>query len=181
MLWIWGILILAGILFVAKMVYVVTTALALPATQGALFVSTSSARIKAFLDAVPMKPEQTLLDLGCGDGRVLACAVDRYGVRAVGYELNLLAYLRAWFRCFGRKNLKVVRKNFWHADLSGADVVFCYLFPDVMGRLVRKVRKEAKPGSVLVSCNFPVKGLVPERVLRPKGALHHDPIFIYRF
>jgi hypothetical protein len=75
----------------------------------------------------------------------------------------------------------VVRKNFWYADLSGADVVFCYLFPDVMGRLARKARKEVKPGAVLVSCNFPVKGLDPERVLRPEGALHHDPIFIYRF
>lgn len=180
MLWVWTTLILAGVLFVLKMVYVFSTALALPFTQGALYVSTSGTRIRAFLDTVPMAPGQLLIDLGCGDGRVLGSAWNRYGVRAVGYELNLMAYCRARLRCIGKKGVKVVRSNFWKADLSRADVVFCYLFPDVMQRLAKKIRKEVKPGATVVSCNFPVPGIVAQQVLRPEGALHHDPIYIYR-
>ena len=180
MFWLWGIIILAGVLFAVKMVYVVTTALALPATQGALHVSTSSVRIQAFLDAVPMAPGQLLVDLGCGDGRVLRRANARYGVRAVGYELNLMAYLRARVQSLGKPGVRIIRGNFWKTDLGCADVVFCYLFPDVMGRLAQKIRSEVKPGTLVVSCNFALPGFTKGRVLRPAGGLHHDPIYIYR-
>lgn len=178
--WIWGLLGLAGVLFAAKMAYVFSTALVLPVTQGALYVSTSGVRVQAFLDAVPMTPAQRLVDLGCGDGRVLCGVNRRYGARAVGYELNPLAYLRARWRCVGRQGVRVVRGDFWEADLSCADVVFCYLFPDVMERLAAKIRANARPGTIVVSCNFPVPGFDPAQVLRPAGSRHHDPIYIYR-
>ena len=177
--WFWGFFLLAALLFAGKMIYAISTALVLPATQGALYVSTSTTRIKAFLDAVEMQPGQLLVDLGCGDGRVLCSASDRYGVRAVGFELNPWAYLRARLRCLGKKRVRVVPGNFWKADLRKADVIFCYLFPDVMERLAEKIQKEAKPGAVVVSCNFPVPGLFSQQVLRPMGGLHSDPIFIY--
>ncbi len=178
--WLWTILTLVMFLFVLKMVYVFCTALVLPFTKGALYVSTSRVRIRAFLDAVPMSPGQLLVDIGCGNGRVLKSASERYGVQAVGYELNLMAYFNAWLRCLGKNGVRVVRGNFWNADLSSADVIFCYLFPDVMDRLGQKIRLEAKLGAMVISCNFPIPGMVPQRVLRPAGALHHDPIYIYR-
>ena len=90
-----------------------------------------------------------------------------------------MAYFRARLRCPGKKNVRVVRGNFWKADLSRADVVFCYLFPDVMERLANKLHNELKSGAVVVSCNYPVPGFVPRRVLRPKAAQHHDPVYIY--
>ena len=67
-IWLWIFLILTGMLFVLKMTYVLCTAAALPTTQGALYVSTTRTRIAAFIDAVPMKKGQLLVDLGCGDG-----------------------------------------------------------------------------------------------------------------
>jgi len=76
--------------------------------------------------------------------------------------------------------VRVVRGNFWTADLGRADVVFCYLFPDVMERMAAKLRSDVKPGAVVVSCNFPVPGFAPLQVLRPPGSLNHDPIYIYR-
>ena len=69
--WIWVFIILAGGLFALKITYALSIALVLPITQGALYVSTSRAKIAAFIDAVPMKADQMLVDLGCGDGRVL--------------------------------------------------------------------------------------------------------------
>jgi SAM-dependent methyltransferase len=171
---------LAGLLFVLKMTYVFSTALVLPVTQGALYVSTSDARIQAFFEAVPMRPGQQFVDLGCGDGRVICGATRRYGVQATGYELNPVAYLRARLRCAGKRGARVVWRDFWDADLSRADVIFCYLFPDVMQRLAGKIRAEARPGALVISCNFPVPDFVPRQVLRPTGSLHHDPIYIYR-
>jgi SAM-dependent methyltransferase len=167
-------------MFGLKLVYVLCTALVLHTTRGALYVSTSRVRISAFMDAVPMKTGQLLVDIGCGDGRVLRKARRRYGVKAVGYELNPLAYLQAKLLCLGLKNVEVKWRNFWKADLSEADVVFCYLFPDVMPDLAAKLEANAKPGAVVVSCNFNLPGFIPEQVLRPGNSLHNDPIYVYR-
>ena len=177
--WIWLFIILTGSLFAIKMAYVICTAIALPVTQGALFVSTSKARIRACINAVPMKAGQTLVDLGCGDGRVLRQAQKQYMVRAIGYEINWLAFLKARLLSFGLKNVEIKRQDFWSADLTGADVVFCYLYPDVMKKLSAKLCTNLKPGAVIVSCNFILPGFEPSRVIRPAGALQGDPVYIY--
>jgi hypothetical protein len=178
--WILIFLVVAAVFFVIKIAYVFCTALVLPFTRGALYVSTSRVRISAFMDAVPMQPGQLLVDIGCGDGRVLRRVRKKYGVRALGYELNLLAYLQAKLLCLGLQSVEVKWRNFWTADLSEADVVFCYLFPDVMRDLAAKLNANLKPGTVVVSCNFHLPGFIPEQVLRPGNSLHNDPIYVYR-
>jgi SAM-dependent methyltransferase len=177
--WIWIFIILAGGLFGLKIIYVFSIALVLPITQGALYVSTSRTKIAAFINAVPMKAGQTLVDLGCGDGRVLREAQKRYGVRTIGYEINPLAYLKARLLSFGPNKIKIRRENFWEADLSGADVIFCYLYPDVMKKLAAKLKSGLKPGTIVVSSNFPLPKHLPSRILRPESSLHNDPIYVY--
>jgi SAM-dependent methyltransferase len=177
--WIWIFIILAGGLFALKIIYALSIALVLPVTRGALYVSTSRAKISAFINAVPMTADQTLVDLGCGDGRVLREAQKRYGVRTVGYEINPLAYLKARIFSFGCNKIKIRRQNFWEADLSDADVVFCYLYPDVMKRLAAQLGANMKAGAVIVSSNFSLPGFVPSRIIRLASSLHNDPIFIY--
>ncbi len=178
--WIWIFIILAGGLFALKILYTLSIALVLPITQGALYVSTSRAKIANFINAVPMKPDQMLVDLGCGDGRVLREAQKRYGVHTVGYEINPLAYLKARLLSIGFKNIKIRRQDFWKADLSQADVVFCYLYPDVMKKLATKLAAGLKPGAIVVASHFALPGFVPRKVLRLKSSWQNDPIYIYR-
>ena len=177
--WFWIFLLSAGVLFGLKIIYIVATAAALPVTQGALYVSTARVRINAFLNAVKMTPDQLLVDLGCGDGRVLRSANRRYGLSAIGYEINLLAYLKARCLCVFRPNIRLVLKNFWQADISGADVVYCYLYPDVLKRLAAKLSAELKPGAIVVSGNFPLPGWVPSEVLTCSRSLYNSPVYIY--
>ena len=177
--WVWLFIIFAGGLFAIKMAYVFCTAIALPTTQGALFVSTSRSRIRTFIEAVPMKAGQVLVDLGCGDGRVLRQAHKSYQIRAIGYEVNLMAYVKACVLSLCSKNIEIRHRNFWSANLSDADVVVCYLYPDVMKKLSAKLKANLKPGAVIVSCNFILPGFKPSRILRPAGALHSDPVYIY--
>ncbi len=179
--WVWICLSLLGALFLIKLLYLIATGWVLPVTKGALFIPTPSIRIKTFLDALPMSSVELFLDLGCGDGRVLREASRRYGVRAIGFEVNLLAYLAAKLRSFGCKSVHVRWSDFWKEDLRHADVIFCYLFPDVMERLAKKLEAELHPGSKVVSCNFPLPGWYPFQVLHPDSERHQDPIYIYRF
>ncbi|MFH1241793.1 MAG: class I SAM-dependent methyltransferase [Pseudomonadota bacterium] len=179
--WVYVFLILAGVLFALKLMYVLAAGWALPVTCGALFVSTSRAKIRVFLDAVPMNREDLLVDLGCGDGRVLRAACKRYGARALGFEVNPLAYLMARVLSLGIQRLRIERDSFWSRDLGGADVVFCYLFPDVMERLARKMERELRSGTRVVSCNFPVPGWRARQVLSSDSSRHRAPIYVYRF
>jgi SAM-dependent methyltransferase len=176
----WVFLGLFGTLFGVKALYGLSIALVLPVTRGALYVSSARNRISAALDALDIPPGGLLVDLGCGDGRVLRSAVLRTGIHAEGYELNPLAYGKARLLSLGLARITLYRKNFWKADLSGADGVFCYLFPDVMPPLARKLRRELKPGARVASSHFPLPGWVPERILRPGGPLANDPVYIYR-
>jgi trans-aconitate methyltransferase len=179
-LWVWIFIILAGSLFGLKMTYVLCTALALPTTQGALYVSTTRTRIAAIIDAVPLEKGQTMMDLGCGDGRVLRQVCKKYKIRAIGFEINLMAYLKARVLSLGLKQVEIRRQNFWSQNLAGADVVFCYLYPDVMQKLSVKLKAELRPGTLILSCNFALPGFKPHRVLRPVGSLHSDPVYMYR-
>ena len=179
-IWIWIFILLGGSLFGLKMTYILCAALALPATQGALYISTTRTRIAAFIEAVPMQKGQTLVDLGCGDGRVLRLALKNYQVRAIGYEVNLMAYIKAKVLSIGLKHVEIRRENFWSQNLADADIVFCYLYPDVMKKLAVKLKAELKPGTLVVSCNFSLPSFKPIRVLRPEGSLHNDPMFIYQ-
>ena len=151
-----------------------------PITQGAMYTSTGRVKIRKALDAVTMKPGELLVDIGCGDGRVLRAARKRYGVSCLGFEINPIAFTKAKLLTMGKKGLEVRCSNFWKADLGKADIVSCYLFPDVMRRLGAKLGKELASGARVISFNFPIPGWKHEAVLRADSRLHNDPIYIYR-
>ena len=171
---------LLALLFAFKLLYLVTAGCALHITRGALFIPTPSVRVNTFLDAVPMSSQNLLVDLGCGDGRVLRAARKRYGVRTLGFEINPFAYFTAKLRNLGVKGIKIRWRDFWEEELGDANVVFCYLFPDVMKRLAEKLETELHPGTWVVSCNFPIPGWHAKKVLHPNSHIHGDPIFVYR-
>ncbi len=178
--WLAVILTVCALLFICKMAYVFCVAMVLPHTQGALYVSTSRKRIAAALASVSMKAGDRLVDLGCGDGRVLRMARKRVALHAVGYELNPLAYIKARILCAGRGGIAVHHRNFWNIDLSSADIVCCYLFPDVMPRLSAKLCRELKPGTWIISFNFPLPGISLHHKLRPDSNPANDPIYFYK-
>jgi len=151
----------------------------LPVTHGAMFHPTARVRIATLLDHLPMKEGELFIDLGCGTGRVLTAAVRRYGVRALGFEINPLAYAIARLTALRNDRVEIRWQNFWKADLSGATVVFCYLFPDVMGQVAMKLERELRPGSRVASGNFPLPGWQEETILYPPSRLYGDPIYLY--
>ncbi len=64
----WFLLGVAIPLALIKLTYALSTALVLPRTRGAMFVSTSRAKIRAILKELSLPPSAWVVDLGCGDG-----------------------------------------------------------------------------------------------------------------
>lgn len=178
-LWIIIVLTFIGLLFLLKIIYLLSTMMLLPLTGGALFVPTSPVRIKTIIEALSMDSGEIFMDLGCGHGNVLRYVHRQTGVKAAGFEINPLAFTLAYVSCLFHPRIKIRYRNFWKADLSRADIVFCYLFPDVMGRLGIKLKKELKPGARVVSCNFPLPGWQPVNILKPESTRHNTPVYIY--
>lgn len=156
------------------------------------YVPTPKAVVEFMLERANLSGNQTVYDLGCGDARLLIAAKKRCpSIRAIGYELPLGIWLLAKIKVFlSRKNITVRLGNYLHGDLHDADVIFLYLVPEVMGKLVKKLEKELKPGTRIISHGFELPGRSPKSVercslpswhlFRPKGKVG-PRVFVYEW
>jgi SAM-dependent methyltransferase len=130
--------------------------------RGASYSPTARRRVEAMLDLADVRPGDTVLDLGSGDGRILIEAARR-GARAVGFELDPLRAARSRWR-IRRAGLdaraSVARADFFEADISEADVVFCYLQQWSNVVLQEKLLRELRPDAQIVSHRWTFPGLV---------------------
>jgi len=121
---------------------------------GAPYVPTLRRQVETALELANVMPGKTMLELGCGDGKVLIAAAQT-GVHVVGYELNPLLALVAWVRTrrFG-KQVRVVWGDFWRKDWPEADAIFVFLLDRYMGKLDKKVTQYNHKPVKLVSFAF---------------------------
>jgi SAM-dependent methyltransferase len=106
---------------------------------GAPFLPTLNPQVDAALDLLDLKSGETILELGCGDGRVLIAAAKR-GLYAVGYELNPIMALVSWLRTRKyRRQIKIICGNFWYAEWPEAQGIFGFILSRYMSKLHKKV------------------------------------------
>ena len=112
------------------------------------------------------RPEgRVVYDLGSGFGRVLFEAAARDPSRCVGIEIDPVKCW--WTKREAKKRrlddkVQVVNSNLLDVDLSTADIAFVFLSPRIMRHVKRKVLKEMKAGSVVVSYDHRFEGWAPE-------------------
>jgi hypothetical protein len=137
--------------------------LARPFMRGAIFFPTSTRNVEMMLGTASLHSGERIADLGSGDGRILiACA--RQGIRAEGYEINpILVYSsRRAIRRAGFQKLATVHwKSFWRADLAPFDAIFVYGIPYIMVGLAKKLERELRPGTKVISHVFPFPEWTP--------------------
>lgn len=157
-----GLLLFAAACFVVWLFYLIAAPGLL---NGPPFVGSNDEAMRAISELAALRPGETVVDLGSGDGRVLAAAA-RSGCKAVGYEIN--PFLVLWSRTvlwrLGLADRASVRLgDFWHADIRTADVVIVYGFSTIMARFERKFEGELKPGSRVVSSFYRLPTWRPSR------------------
>lgn len=127
---------------------------------GAPYVPIFKRDIERLFDKAKVKKGARLIELGCGDGRVLIAAARR-GVRADGWELNPVLFVIAYLRTSRYRTLvRVYWGDFWRADLGQYDYAFTFLITKFMPRLEKKL-ENTKSAPILLSYIYQLPNTKP--------------------
>lgn len=136
------------------------------------YVPTPQEVVDAMLNIANVNPNDILLDLGSGDGRIVITAVKNHQVkRAVGVEIDpsLVAESRRNIQAAGvADRAEILQQNLFDTDLSKYTVITMYLLPSVNLRLRHKLLR-LKPGTRIVSHAFDMGGWKPDQVQQVDG------------
>src|SRR5512147_2878120 len=98
------------------------------------YVPTPPEVVEAMLKLADVKNTDFVVDLGCGDGRIVVMAAEKFGAQGRGVDLNPVRIKEAEANAAKAKvtdRVKFVRGNLFEADVKDATVVTLYLLPDV--------------------------------------------------
>ncbi len=131
------------------------------------FVPTPQVVVDKMLELAKVTKDDLLYDLGCGDGRIVVTAAKRYGCKAVGYDIDPQRVEESLENVEKNKVgrlVKIFEKDIFTLDLSDANVITLYLLPRLNVKLIPQLEK-LKPGSRIVSHDFDMKGVEPDKVV----------------
>ncbi len=133
-----------------------------------LFVPTPQEVVDKMLELAKVKKQDLLYDLGCGDGRIVVTAAKRYGCKSVGYDIDPQRVKESLENVEKNKLghlVTIEQKDIFTLDLSKANVITLYLLPSLNVKLIPQLEK-LKPGSRIVSHDFDMKGVKPDKVVK---------------
>jgi ribosomal protein L11 methylase PrmA len=135
------------------------------------YVATPQVTVDEMLRLANVGPQDFVLDLGSGDGRIVVTAAKKFGARGLGVDLDWRLVLQGEenARAAGVENrVRFLEQDLFQTDLSQATVITTYLLPFVMLRL-RPALLELKPGTRIVSHQFDMGDWKPDKKLEVNG------------
>ncbi len=140
---------------------------------GAPYLPTLRPQQRTALDLLDLRPGQTLVELGSGDGRMLRAAAER-GIQSIGYELNPLLILFSYLVTYRYRRLIRIRwANFWTVPLPECDGIYVFLLERYMGKLNKKIIQEIHNPVKLVSFAFRLPKMHP--------VTEENGLYLYKF
>ena len=137
-----------------------------------IFVPTPQEVVDEMLRLANVKKGDVLYDLGSGDGRIPVTAAKKFGVRAVGIDIDPERIQEANENA--KKNgvtslVKFRNEDLFQADFHEATVVTLYLLPDLNVKLMPRLMEQLKPGSRIVSHQFDMCTWRPDKRVELSG------------
>lgn len=122
--------------------------------QGPPYVPTDDETIKQFVSLAKKYKGKKIIDIGSGDGRIVI-ALAKAGFDAHGIELNPLLVFKSKkaIKKEGLKNAYIHWGNFWQHSFSSYDILIMYGIKHIMNQFGKKLKKELKPNSYILT-NF---------------------------
>jgi ribosomal protein L11 methylase PrmA len=137
------------------------------------YVATGPETVTAMLKLAGVQKNDLVIDLGCGDGRIVIGAAKEYGAHGIGVDIDpdRIKEANENGRKEGVANLVEFRQgDLFAADIRKATVVTLYLLPSVNMKLRPKLWRELRPGTRVVSHTFDMEDWKPDKVEKVGGS-----------
>lgn len=135
-------------------------------TPDVIFVPTPNDVVSKMLEMAAVTANDVVYDLGCGDGRIVITAAQRYGARGVGIDIDPERIREANDNLKRAKvagKVRFIQGDLFEADISEATVVALYLLTELNLKLRPKLMRDLHPGTRVVSHAFAMGDWKPER------------------
>jgi SAM-dependent methyltransferase len=146
------------------------------------YVPTPNNVVEEMLKVANVGKNDVVYDLGCGDGRIVITAAQKYGARGIGVDISsdrIKESNENAQKAGVTERVKFLQQDLFETDLKEATVVTLYLLPDVNRRLRPKLFRELKPGTRVVSHAFDMGEWNPEKVIKVPGADRERTIYYW--
>ena len=118
------------------------------------YVPTPQSTVDRMLELARVGPDDFVIDLGSGDGRIVITAAAKFGARGLGIEIepDLVNLSQYYARRAGvADRAKFVTEDLFVADLRPATVLTLYLFRELNIKLRPRILEQLRPGARVVS------------------------------
>lgn len=170
--------VLAGLLLIAPS----TWAQGWPAARLAPYVPSPTDVAERMLQMAHVAKNDTVYDLGAGDGRIVVLAARKFGAKAVGVEIDKDLCNKAEDnikRASVEDKARMECEDFMDVDLSDATVVTLYLTTVANGKLRPHLEKYLHKGTRVVSHAFEIPGWKPAKIETWRGPGTRHDIYLY--
>lgn len=140
----------------------------------------------AIIDACKMaglKKGQTLIDLGCGDGRSLILAAREFGAKGIGIERSPYCFLRSKVNVYlsGQKDIKILFGDIQRFDteIKKADAIYVYLLNSVLAKIETWLFDSKKINAQVVSLAFEFPNYKPKKIIETKNLRRNAKLRLY--
>ena len=146
------------------------------------FLPSKQSIVAKMLDLAQIQPKDVVYDPGCGDGRIVIMAAKRYGVRAVGIDIDpeRIAECRIHAR---RENVEqlvtFIQQDVMQVDLSEASVLMLYMPSDWNQLILPKILRELRHGARIVSNDTGLGTFTPDKTELVLDERVVPPHFLY--
>ena len=158
-----GVVIAAFIVLLARSIVYM-----LPMLNGPVFVPSKKEDIADMIELAKLKKGDRVGDLGSGDGEIVI-AVAKLGYKVDGYEINpiLVRKSRSRIKELGLEDkAKIIQQSFWKPNFGKYQVVIVYGTTYIMAKLEKKLQRELKKNSRVISNFFAFPNWEPTKRLR---------------
>ena len=129
------------------------------------FIASVGAPKKAVIEQasafLKQNPTAKIADLGCGSGSLLIPLAKQFpNHQFVGYEWDFVPYFLGKLKAHKLKNITYLRRDFFKEDLSGFQLILCYLGTgEIQKQIGTKLNNELSSDSLIISEIFQLENL----------------------
>jgi hypothetical protein len=140
-----------------------------PTKNAGPYVPSPQSVVSDMLKVAEVGPADFIIDLGSGDGRIVLTAAKVFGAQGFGVEIKdeLVKRSNEAAKKEGiADRVHFMKQDLFKTDISRATVLTMYLLPDTVNLLKDKLLAELKPGSRIISHDYPLTGWIPEKYVQ---------------